>query len=431
MSRPTSFVAFALSTLAAFALGCTGPGAVADDEGDLPVGDLGAEDLKADGNWGAATTCKPIPDLPRLSNPKIVVSLHGLTLRLYDETSGFDRVFPIGAGVIDQTATEPTFGESKSYYPIIATGKQDFAITPASITPCKIWWTDPDTGEKSPVFAGLPFLSWYGSYAMHGPVDNYRAQNGGNLRRGFVSHGCLRMEAADVLELYARIKGVARVPVHVQREPERDAAGQHVDVASRWIGAECQADADCSFSGGFCRQNKYSQRGFCSARCTAYCSDRPGYPTTFCVADPDAPTKGMCVAKVTDVNRDCRPYDHLVPVSRPRFSQPGVSATVCLPGSPGWVGDHCFTDTECKAGNRCAGATAQASGLCTQACTRYCPDLPGWADTTCVNEPDLGGPICVRQCTPAYHASECPAGTECVSRPWMADGSKTRNVCVP
>ena len=430
MSRPIKLTAFTLSTLTALALGCNGPAEGSDGEPDLGLGDVSADDLKADGNWGAALTCKPIPDLPRLSNPKITVSLHGLTLRLYDETTGFNKVFPIGPGVINTNPGDSTYGESKSYYPIIATGKQDFVITPSSIQPCKIWWTDPATGEKSPVFAGLPFISWYGSYGMHGPVDNYRAQNGGNLRRGFVSHGCLRMEAADVLELYARIKGVARVPVRVQREPERDAAGKRVDVASRWIGAECQTDGDCNFTGGFCKQNRYSQRGFCSARCTAYCSDKAGYPTTFCVADPDDSTKGMCVAKALDVNRECRPYDHMIPVSRTRFSQ-SVSATVCMPGSPGWVGDHCFTDGECKSGNRCAGATASQPGLCAQACTRYCPDMPGWADTTCVNEADLGGSTCVRQCTLGSNASECPGGTECVSRPWVANTSQTRTVCLP
>jgi hypothetical protein len=430
MARPTASVAFALSFLFAFACGCSDQAPATDDQADLPLGDVSADDQKADGQWGAATTCKPIPDLPRLTNPKIVVSLHGLTLRLYDEATGFNKVFPIGPGIINQTASDSTYGESKSWYPIIATGKQDFVITPAGIDPCKIWWTDPDTGAKSPVFAGLPFISWFGSYGMHGPVDNYRAANGGDLRRGFVSHGCLRMEAAGVLELYARIKGVARVPVRVQREPERDAAGERVDVASRWVGAECDADTDCNFTGGFCHKNRYSERGFCSARCTGYCSDKAGYPMTFCVADPDAAGKGMCVAKVSDQNRDCRPYDHLVPSSRTRFGQ-SASATVCVPGSPGWVGDHCFVDSECKSGNRCVGATTAAPGLCTQACTKYCPDLPGWPDTTCVDDADLGGKGCARQCTPSSNASECPAGTQCVTHAWAADPSKTRSVCLP
>ena len=39
------------------------------------------------------------------------------------------------------------------------------------------------------------------------------------------------MEAADILEVYARIKGVAKVPVHVQKEPERWTDGRRVDVA--------------------------------------------------------------------------------------------------------------------------------------------------------------------------------------------------------
>lgn len=59
------------------------------------------------------------------------------------------------------------------------------------------------------------------------PIDNYRAPSGGNLRRGYVSHGCIRMEAAGVLEVYARIRGVGSVPVHVQRAPERE--GERVD----------------------------------------------------------------------------------------------------------------------------------------------------------------------------------------------------------
>jgi len=406
--------------------GCDGGGPA---EPDLPLGDLSADDAKFDGQWGAALTCKTPPDLPALPAPKIFISLQGLTLRLVDETTGFEKVFPIGPGIIDEKTTSATYGESKSYYPLIATGGHDFVIKPSGIQPCKIWWTDPDTGQKSPVFAGLPFLSWYGSYGIHGPIDNYRAANGGNLRRGFVSHGCVRMEAADILEVYARIKGVARVPVRVQREPERDADGVRVDVPERWIGAECAADADCNFAGGFCKQNRYSGRGFCSARCTAYCSDRAGYPVTFCVTDPDDTSKGMCVSKVTAVNYKCRPGDHLIPVSRTRFTQPSVSATVCVPGSPGWVGDRCFKDSECQTGNACKGAGGQSPGICSRTCARYCPDMPGWPVTFCVDDPDLGGPSCVRQCSPESNASECPGGATCAAAPRAGDPGTVRTVC--
>lgn len=401
-------------------------------EGDLPLGDRLEEDRKADGVWGSALTCKPIPDLPRLSRPEIYISLHGLTVRLVDRTAGFEKVFPVGVGAIDTQSSSPTYGESKTYYPILRTGKNSFTLLTSAIAPCKTWWTDPETGERSPVFAGLPFMPFYGGYAMHGPIDNYRAPNGGNLRRGFVSHGCVRMESADVLELYARIRGVSSVPVRLQREAERDGAGHRVDVPQRWLGAECESDGDCSFAGGICKRNRYSGRGFCTARCSQYCTDRAGYPATFCVADPDEAGKGMCVPKKAPQNPDCRSLDHFVLATKARFGQPSVSASVCVPGSPGWVGDHCFANTDCKTGTSCLGTASGHPGICTLSCSAACADKPGWPMTFCAAVPSLGtGGKCLRTCTPASNASECPADSDCVQRSRPSNPSSTRFVCVP
>src|SRR5260221_6261817 len=84
---------------------------------DLPLGDQ-IDDLQADGTWGGALTCKPIPVYPALSNPRITISLQGLTLHLVDDSVGYDKVFPIGPGAIDSDPTSTTFGESLSYWPI-------------------------------------------------------------------------------------------------------------------------------------------------------------------------------------------------------------------------------------------------------------------------------------------------------------------------
>jgi hypothetical protein len=407
-----------------FVAGCAGG---ATEPKDLPIGDQLADDLKDDGVWGAALTCKTAPSLPGLSRPHITVSLEGLTLHLVDEDTGFDKVFPVGVGAIDPDETSASFGESLTYAAIQSSGN-DFAITPSSIQTCKTWWTDPDTGKRQPVFAGLPFLSWDGPYAIHGPIDNFRAPNGGNLRRGFVSHGCVRMEAADVLEVYARIKGVSRIPVHVQREPERDTDGRRVDVAAPWVGAEGASDGDCGYTGGFCKQNRYSDRGFCSARCTSTCADRAGYPSTFCVADPDDATLGICVPKMIAQDQDCRPYDHLVARTLKRFHQT-VQASVCVPGSPGWVGDHCFADADCDNGTHCAGA-GDTPGVCTESCARYCTDEPGWPTTFCADDATLGQ-TCLRECTPASNASECPADSDCTARSRVGDPGTQKFVCVP
>jgi hypothetical protein len=399
---------------------------------DLPLGDVSADDLKADGLWGAALECKPVPALPPLVSPRITLSIDGLTLRLSDAASGFDQVFPVGVGAIEQDPTSGEYGESLSYFPVAATGRSDFSITPSSIQPCKTWWTDPATGERIPVFAGLPFMSFHGNYAIHGPIDGFRGPEGGSLRRGYVSHGCFRMEAADVLEVYARIKDVANVPVHLQREPERRIDRTKVDVASAWIGAECTQDADCDFASGFCANNRLTQRGFCSARCTGTCADRPGYPATFCIADPGAAGTGMCVPRAQSENFECRPYDHFAIASAARFNQPTVTTRVCAPGAPGWVGDHCLSDSDCRDGTTCRGATSTSPGICSMSCASACADQPGYADTFCASVAALGpGGSCVRQCTTSSNAAECPTDMACTTMPGNGQPAIAKSVCVP
>lgn len=428
VSRLPSYLRLIALALAACATPPTPDDAAAG--GDLALGDV-EDDGKADGGdptWGHALECKPVPALPPLAKPRITLSIDGLTLHLVDEAGTYDRVFPVGPGAIDHEPTDREVGESKSYLPVLATGKHDFAITPATIQPCKTWWTDPETGAKSPVFAGLPFLSWSGNFAIHGPIDNFRAANGGSLRRGYVSHGCFRMEAADVLEVYARIKGVASVPVHVQREAERRADGSRVDLDARWIGASCDADAECAYPGGFCAKDAYAAHGTCSAHCTTYCTDRKGYPGTFCVDDPDSTTgQGMCVAKVTAQDEACRPYDALAPKTLARHGQPSVTAQVCAPGSRGWIGDRCLGDADCTNGTTCG-----TDGTCTQACTRACPDQAGWAPTFCAaTAPGATTGACVRQCTPGSHAPECADDEACALEARAGQPSTQKYVCQP
>src|SRR5262245_39379864 len=77
-----------------------------DHTTEAPAGysDLGlgaVDDMKEDGDWGAALTCKPIPSLTPLNDPMIVISLDGLTLHLFDRQGDYDKVFPIGPGAIE------------------------------------------------------------------------------------------------------------------------------------------------------------------------------------------------------------------------------------------------------------------------------------------------------------------------------------------
>ncbi len=92
-------------------------------------------------------------------------------------------------------------------YPIAATVKGPFDQPKEQVTDLKTvesiearWWSDKWDDE----FGGMPFiLIEYSGVAFHGPITNYRPQEIWYLRRGYVSHGCHRMDSSDLLELRA------------------------------------------------------------------------------------------------------------------------------------------------------------------------------------------------------------------------------------
>ncbi len=152
-------------------------------------------------------------DLPQLVSPEIIVSLDGLTVHLFDRTTGFSKVYPAGVGV-----------KGASGRSITPTGH--FTTGPDNKD---TWWyvarrTNPD------YFGGFPFLrltaensDGANTYALHGPITE-------TLIRGYVSHGCIRMQSDDVIRLFWMVKPHTSVPVTIQREGERDARGRKVDV---------------------------------------------------------------------------------------------------------------------------------------------------------------------------------------------------------
>lgn len=410
-----------------------------DDLADeLAIGAI--DDLKSDGGWGPALECKPVPVVEPLVAPQIVVSLDGLTLHLTDEATGYDRVFPIGPGVIEDGASlTPTSEKAPGgvFYARLdmpsPTDNAKGGVPWAYSYSCRRWWTDPDTGKNIPVFAGLPFIRLEGAptlgYALHGPIDSYTLPDGGKLRRGYVSHGCVRMQSADILEVYGRCLG-SKVPVRVQREVERQPDGLAVDVEQRWILSECQTDADCNYAGGVCRSNPWTGRGWCTAACTKVCDyDKFGYPVSFCVADPEDDTLGVCTLKSDSLNNACKRYPGVVlSAGEPRFGDPAKTADVCLPGVDGWIGDPCFTDADCGlAQGTCAhDAGENEPGRCTIACKKYCPDAPGQPSTFCVTGPDGAG-RCVAKCGAG---GACETGTCTPGTPRHEQPSVTSSVCL-
>ena len=433
--------------MTALLVAACGETASVDDEAatgigdELSLGDIdGLDEIKADG-WGFATQCKDIPYLEPLIDPMITISLDGLTLHLRDRAGDYDRVFAIGVGQTDElgesltpvsTSRDDQLFYTRTDLESVEDGNTAARARWAWNYSCRMWWTDED-GQKVPVFAGLPFIRLTGprtsGYGIHGPIDRFNRSDGGTLRRGYVSHGCIRMEAADLVEVYALIAG-HRAPVRIQQATERDQNDRALDVEDRWMMSECQSDDDCDYDGGMCRTNPYSGRGFCTQACTRYCPDRAGYPGTFCVADDSATDTGMCVFQTSSLVNSCRRFDHFVEQRTGRRGQPGVQRTVCLPGSEGWIGDRCLGDTDCESGY-CHELEGETAGMCSEACNRYCPDLAGHASTFCVssdpNAPENGG-MCVARCA---GNDACGLGTTCESTSRHSQASVVRDACVP
>ena len=202
-------------SIAALAVGCLDAGEGDPENGSGEGVDYDEENPGApmdDGKSDAPRYTIPT-DLPVLMAPEIIVSLDGLTVHLFDRVTGFQAVYPAGVG------TKNSRGVS---------------ITPAGhfqtgANSADTWWyvarrTVPD------YFGGFPFLritaknsAGANTYALHGPIT-------AELIRGYVSHGCIRMRGDDIVRLFWMVKAFPNTPVTFQREVERDAAGNRVDV---------------------------------------------------------------------------------------------------------------------------------------------------------------------------------------------------------
>ncbi len=280
-----------------------------------------------------------IPPPAGLVAPEIIVSLSKQTVHLFDRQTGFSRVYPTGVGKLG----------SSGY----------------SITPTGHYLTSPDTNDgwyyvparwEPSYFEGLPFLrlnirnaAGANTYGLHGPITH-------PLRRGYVSHGCMRMEKPDIVELFYAVKDFASTPVSIQQEVELDANGDEVDVGVEaalyapdaeivfgdsigprpprvvprgFIGDSCAVDEDCGDgtpeSDAFCHPSF-----FCTEPCTQYCPDRAGRPGTFCAATSSGTSDGLCLRRVDDTDPSC----DLVPNTYPMETTNPVDGRMVLTCTP-------------------------------------------------------------------------------------------------
>ncbi|MEM1034522.1 MAG: L,D-transpeptidase [Myxococcota bacterium] len=172
--------------------------------------------------------------LPWLERPEIIISLEGLTVHLFDRSTGWSSVYPTGVG---------KRGESgRSYTPTGFFRTADDGNTP---------WYHIWRRYQPEYFGGFPFLrltiensKGYHTYGLHGPIT-YRCPEGFEecdllqrewfLVRDFVSQGCMRMEPEGIVELFHAVRAFDRVPVAIMDEVEHDANGAPIDVGAESV----------------------------------------------------------------------------------------------------------------------------------------------------------------------------------------------------
>lgn len=221
-----------LIPLAALLLSCAADSDMPEQEGDGLAFDEEFPDTDFNPKADMARQYE-VPDWvleTELVNPEIRISLEGLSIHLLDEATGLSRVYPMGPGQLGTSG--------KSYTPA-----GFFATSPNADSG---WWNISERFEPS-YFGGFPFLrltthnsQGWNTYGLHGPITyTCEIETTGAcplenrnwfLVHDFVSHGCMRMRAEDIVELFYLVSGHESVPVTIQQLTEIDPAGQPIVV---------------------------------------------------------------------------------------------------------------------------------------------------------------------------------------------------------
>lgn len=368
--------------------------------------------------------------LPQLEDPEIVVSLEGFTVELIDEATGFHKVYPTGVGALARNG--------QSFTPVGEFNTLDDASNG--------WYWYARRYEPE-YFDGLPFMRitaenhrGYHTYGFHGPITD-------TLQRGFVSHGCMRMQGPDIVELFYLMRPHAGSKVSIQLDKRRWDDGSVVDVTpadqdpvAAWRASLC-ASAEHG-QGELVSTGTYTDRVLCGGQASYRVAAVAGERVVARVSASGPVTLRLEGADATETISDFTGDTHLAEASLllPADGEITVSvigepawyslslerlAAGTVPPEDRWIGAGCEADLQC--GDRVCDQSVPG-GLCTEVCDRFCPDREGEASTFCV---DLGfedGGRCVSACSAD---SDCRAGWRCAVVGRHGEPQTRRAACVP
>jgi hypothetical protein len=233
-------------------------------EGVAFDGENPGADVEGAGKADTPRTYEVPAELPHVVRPEIIVSLETRTVHFFDRTTGVSRVYPTGPGKMGSSG--------RSWTP-----DGFFETWPNSNDP----WGYIERRTAPDYFGGFPFLrlttlnsQGQTTYGFHGPIT-YTCPDGGDgcaiedrdwfLVHDYVSHGCMRMESDDIVEMFWAIRHIPSVPVAIFDDVERDANGAIVDLGTTpalWAPGESITYGECGT-----RPDPYTTDGWGPQRC--------------------------------------------------------------------------------------------------------------------------------------------------------------------
>lgn len=116
-------------------------------------------------------------------------------------------------------------------------------------------------------------------------------------------------------------------------------------------------------------------------------------------------------------------------------SSGGTDAGTSQPSNynKGWIGGQCSGQPECTYADPLCLDKAPKGGMCSQKCTKFCPDKTGYSTTFCVEGKHFAttGGVCTTRCDYTRAATGCRPGYKCVNLPRYNDPTTIKQVCVP
>jgi hypothetical protein len=264
----------------------------------------------------------------------------------------------------------------------------------------------------------------------------FEDSSGQYLVAGVTSHGdpyCSQFAVDTRVDKYLSFLGVSGSGGTTPQQPTQDPCqgetykGRCDGDTVIWCENNQVMTEDCQAFGQTCQYDSQQQYYACGPPSTPGQPDQPSDPNDPCQGETsegrcDGDTLIRCEAEqIKSIQCDAS-----AGMTCGLDQATGIYTCITNASPEKWIGESCDASSDCSTG-MCL-TTDYPGGMCTQSCTKLCPDSSGKAATFCVAL-DRSAGYCYSRCDYNTYSSGCRSGYECVNVPRHNDPGITHDVC--